>query len=82
MNKLLLKRVSFFNSRVKRNTEVAEAGLFTQHMKMEKGEIDVDFVNRFLISILNGRKRACPQYKKFVLTIEEGDNYITIWGVK
>ena len=81
----LLKRVSFIgDKKVKRNTWLFDAGLHTLHIKPKKGEMDVRFVERFLVKFAKGcQNRAKPRKpKKFVFTVEEDDDYVTVWEVK
>jgi hypothetical protein len=62
---------------------VFDAGLHTQHLKMEDGETDVDFVERFMINYFDGcRNRGGKKYRDFIITHKHGNDYITSWGVK
>ena len=80
----LLKRATFSsNKKLRRNAEVFDAGLHTLHLKQEKNESDVEFVERFLVKYFNGCKnRGGDKYKKFFLTIEDKDDYSTVWGIR
>lgn len=82
--KNLLKRVSFYHAdKVKRNSFPFDCGLHTLGMQKGDNESDVEFVERFLVKYFNGCKnRGGKEYRKFYLTVEEGDNYSTVWGVK
>ena len=83
MNKNLPKRMSFYlNNKIKRNCECMDAGLFTQNLKPKTGELDMNFVTRYLISMFKGRKNCDPKIRKIFMTLEEGDDYISIWSVK
>lgn len=84
MTEKLLKRVSFItNKKVKRNAHLFDCGLHTLHLQKRPCESDVMFVERFMVDFFNGLKnRGGNKYKKFYLTVEDGDDYSTIWGIK
>ena len=82
-----IKRVSFYyNTKVKRNTTVFDAGLHTLHLKMKDGENDVDFVTRYLTEYFDGCKsRGGDKYRQFLITPGReylGRKTLTTWGVK
>lgn len=60
-----------------------DAGLHTLHLKQKHKELDVEFVERFLMQYFKGcRNRGENKYKDFVMTHGKGENYMTVWGVK
>jgi hypothetical protein len=62
---------------------VFDAGLHTQHLIMRPGEMDMDFVNRFLISYFNGcRNRGGKKYRDYLIRHKPDADYLTVWGVK
>lgn len=76
-------KISFANNSKKRNVWLFDAGLHTQNMKMKEGEMDMEFVQRFLVEFFKGcRNRGGKKYKYFFMDHEPGDNYITVRGVK
>jgi hypothetical protein len=75
-------KISYSNKRRNRNMWLFDAGLHTQHLKMNNGEMDVEFVNRFLIQYFNGCKnRGGKKYKDFFMWLGD-NNYISVWGIK
>lgn len=81
--KNLPSRLSYSNSKKKRNVFVFDAGIHTLNMEMLKGESDVEFVNRFLLKYFEGcRFRGKEMYQDYFLWNGDGDDYIHCWGVK
>ena len=76
-------KLTFEKSNKRRNMWLFDAGLHTQNMKMKKGELDEEFVERFLASYFNGcRQRGGKKYRYYVMDHQLDDNYVSVWGVK
>ena len=83
LNKKCPSKISYTLTRKKRNMFVFDAGLHTLKMKMNAGEKDNEFVERFLVAYFNGcRKRGGNKYKDYLMWHDRGEDYIFVWGVK
>ena len=78
-----LPRKILYRTKKKRNMYCFDAGLHTLGMKMKSGELDMDFVERFLVKFFKGcRNRGGKKYSDYFMWHGKGDNYITVWSVK
>lgn len=76
-------RLNYTKTKKKRNVFIFDAGFHTLNMKPKKGELDCEFVTRFLVEYFNGcRKRGDKMYQDYFLWHDKKENYITCWGVK
>lgn len=76
-------RIYFKKGDKKRNMVLFDAGLHTQGMKPKEGEMDMEFVERFLVKFFEGcRNRGGRKYRYFLMDHRPGNDYITVWGVK